>query len=206
MRETVMMGKREAALDLRTLKHQPHLYGVGPTEGLTGEVTISDSRPSLAHVGADNRIHVSESFDAGAPFFVWAEVPLWKEMPVPDQVRTYEDLDLFVGKAGKDLGLTQAFPFLVAGRVHFIDFHIVNAKPNTPAGMAGHAAIQIPFSVSDQKTVLIGFWSDKHNGVFTPMDSNVHVHFQNEDNSKSGHVQGLDLRPQGMTLYLPKHT
>ena len=34
LREAVMMGKRTALLDLRTLKDQPHLYGIGPIEGL----------------------------------------------------------------------------------------------------------------------------------------------------------------------------
>ena len=79
MRDAIMMGRREATLDLRTLKHQSHLYGVGPIEGLTGEVTIADSRPSLARVGPDHRVHVAETFEAGVPFFVWAEVPAWRD-------------------------------------------------------------------------------------------------------------------------------
>ena len=52
LREAVMMGKRTILLDLRTLKDQPHLYGIGPIEGLAGEVTITNGRPALARVGA----------------------------------------------------------------------------------------------------------------------------------------------------------
>jgi hypothetical protein len=70
MRDAIMMGRREATLDLRTLKDQSHLYGVGPIDGLTGEVTIADSRPSLARVGPDHRVNVTENFEAGVPFFV----------------------------------------------------------------------------------------------------------------------------------------
>src|SRR5438105_2840787 len=62
MRDAIMNGRREAALDLRTLKNQSHLYGIGPIEGLSGEVTIADSRPSLARVGADNTVHVTQDF------------------------------------------------------------------------------------------------------------------------------------------------
>ena len=36
-----MTGDRAAHLDLRTLKGRPHLYGIGPIQGLTGEVTIA---------------------------------------------------------------------------------------------------------------------------------------------------------------------
>lgn len=93
MRDAIMIGRREATLDLRTLKEQSHLYGVGPIEGLTGEVTIADSRPSLARVGPDHRVHVTENFEAGVPFFVWAQVPAWRDVPIPDRVRTYNDLE-----------------------------------------------------------------------------------------------------------------
>jgi hypothetical protein len=97
MRDAIIMGKREATLDLRTLKDRVHLYGVGPIDGLTGEATIADSRPSLARVGADKRVQVTENFETGVPFFVWAEVPAWGDLTIPNQVRTYADLELFVG-------------------------------------------------------------------------------------------------------------
>jgi len=45
-RQTIMTGDRAAHLDLRSLKGQPHLYGVGPIEGLTGEVTIANKAQS----------------------------------------------------------------------------------------------------------------------------------------------------------------
>jgi acetolactate decarboxylase len=180
------------------------LYGVGPIEGLTGEVTIANSRPSLARVGVDNLVHVEESYEAGVPFFVWAHVPVWTDVAVPSQVRTYADLEQFVAKAGKDSGLLQAFPFVVKGRGALIDFHLVNAKPDTPPGLAAHLKIQIPFELQGPEAMFVGFWSDQHQGIFTPMGTDMHVHFQTADNAASGHVQGLDLGQSGMTLYLPK--
>ena len=83
MREAIMMCR----LDLRTLKDQSHLYGVGPIDGLMGEVTIADGRPSLARIGSDHRVHVTEDFEVGVPFFVWAEVPAWRDARIPDRVR-----------------------------------------------------------------------------------------------------------------------
>src|SRR4029078_9050166 len=65
MRDAIMTGRREATLDLRTLKGKSHLYVLGPIYGLTGEVTIADSLPSLARVGPDHRVHVTENFEAG---------------------------------------------------------------------------------------------------------------------------------------------
>ena len=135
VRETIMAGKRAALLDLSTLKGRPHLYGLGPLEGLVGEVTIADGRPALARVGVDHMVHVTESYDGGVPFFVWAEVPVWQAIPVPSDISSYSALEAFVGEAGKRAGLAQAFPFVVAGRPRLIEFHIVDAKSDTPSGM-----------------------------------------------------------------------
>jgi acetolactate decarboxylase len=203
-RETIMMGKRAALLGLRTLRDRPHVYGIGPLEGLTGEATIANGRPALARVGADHRVHVAESYDGGAPFFVWAEVPAWQAAKLPADVRSFKDLETFVGNAGAQAGLTQAFPFVMTGRPNLIDFHVVDAKPDTPPGMAEHAKIQIQFDVRQQEATFVGFWSSEHQGTFTPIGSNIHVHFQTSDNTLSGHVQGLDLAAGGMTLSLPK--
>ncbi len=202
-RQTIMTGDRAAHLNLRTLKDRPHLYGVGPIEGMTGEVTIADSRPSLARVGADHLLHVTESYEAGMPFFVWAEVSTWQPQELPDEVQIYAQLEKFVGEAGARAGLTQAFPFLMTGRPELIDFHIVNATPDTPPGVDAHQKIQIPFELRGQDVTFVGFWSSQHQGVFTPMGTNMHAHFQTRDNKASGHVQGLKLA-QGMTLSLPK--
>jgi acetolactate decarboxylase len=202
-RQTIMTGDRAAHLDLRTLKGRSHLYGIGPIEGLTGEVTIADSRPSLARVGVDHGVRVTESYEAGVPFFVWAEVSAWQTQRIPDELHTYAELERFVGEAGAHAGLTQAFPFVMTGRPELIDFHIVNATPATPPGAEAHQKIQVPFELRGQEVKFVGFWSSQHQGVFTPMGTNMHAHFQTLDNKVSGHVQGLKLA-QGMTLGLPK--
>jgi acetolactate decarboxylase len=202
-RQTIMTGDRAAHLDLRTLKGRPHLYGIGPIQGLTGEVTIADGRPSLARVGDDHLVHVTESYEAGVPFFVWAEVSAWQTKELPEDVGTYPELEKFVGEAGAMAGLTQAFPFVLTGRPELIDFHIVNATPDTPPGKEAHQKIQIPFELRGQDVTFVGFWSNQHQGVFTPMGTYMHAHFQTLDNKISGHVQGLKLA-QGMRLGLPK--
>jgi hypothetical protein len=38
-----------------------------------------------------------------------------------------------------------------------------------------------------------GFHSTRHRGIFTPGDSNIHIHFQTPDNSNSGHIQKLEI-------------
>src|SRR5229473_2894910 len=138
IREAIMMGKRDAVLDLRTLKGTSHLWGLGALGGLTGEITIADGLSLLARVGTDRSIQVTEGYDGDATICVWAEVPSWQTTSVPPDIRTYSELEMFVGDIGKKAGLSQAFPFVVTGRPKQMDFHVVDAKPDTLPGMTNH--------------------------------------------------------------------
>jgi acetolactate decarboxylase len=202
-REAMMMGKRAATLDLRTLKGRPHLYGLGPLEWLSGEVTIADQRPSLTRIGPDQKVQVTESYDAGVSFFVWAEVPAWETLPIPIGVDSVRDLEEFVGEAGKRSGLTQAFPFLITGSAETVNFHVGNATPETPPGMEAALRTSVPFTLRRQQATYVGFWSNQHHGVFTHADQDIHVHLQTPDNKISGHVDAVRFGGE-MQLSLPK--
>src|SRR5262249_10978958 len=192
-RETIMNGKLAAALDLRTLAKAPHLYGIGPIEELRGEVTIADSRPSLARVGPDGTVRVAENFEAGVPFFVWAEVPAWRTVPIPPEVRSFTELEAFVPRAAAALDPQKPVPFLVRGRQDLIEFHVLNRIGGAAHDMEMHRKIQAVFELAQAETIMVGFHSPAHRGIFTPMDSTIHIHFQTADNGKSGHVQKLEL-------------
>jgi acetolactate decarboxylase len=200
-----MHGRLAAAVDLRSLATTPHLYAIGPIEQLRGEVTIADSRPSLARVGPDGEVRVTESFEAGAPFLVWAEVPAWRTVPIPTEVRSFSDLEAFVPRAAQSSGLDpqQPIPFLIRGQHDLIEFHVINRIGDAPHGMEMHKKIQVTFELKRAEAIIIGFHSVLHRGVFTPMDSAMHIHFQTADNSKSGHIQKLELG-KGLSLAFPK--
>ena len=202
--ETIMNGKLAAALDLKTLADRPHLYGLGPIEQLRGEVTIADSHAALAHLGPDGAVKVTRSFDAGLPFFVWAEVPRWIESPIPAEIRSFEDLERLVPRAAEAAGLDaeRPLPFLVNGHQDFIEFHILNRIGDAPHDMEMHKKIQIKFEVAKVEATIVGFHSARHRGVFTPGDSNIHIHFQTRDNSQSGHIQKIEIGSEA-TLCLP---
>jgi acetolactate decarboxylase len=201
-REAMMMGKRAATLDLRTLKGRPHLYGLGPIEWLSGEVTIADQRPSLTHIGPDRKLQVTESYDAGVAFFVWAEVPKWKTLPIPASVDSYKQLEAFVGEAGHQNGLTQAFPFLITGPAEQVDFHVGNSTPDTPPGIEAALRTVVSFSLRQQQATYVGFWSNQHHGIFTHANQDIHVHLQTPDNKISGHVDAVRFAEK-MQLKLP---
>jgi acetolactate decarboxylase len=194
-RETIMNGKLAAAIDVKTLAGRPHLYGIGPIEQLRGEVTIANSRPALARVAPDGSAKVTESFETGAPFLVWAEVPRWHRIPIPADIRSFADLERFVPKAAAAarLDADTPFPFLVDGREELIEFHILNRIGDGPHNLDIHKKIQVSFELEKAEATIVGFHSTRHRGIFTPADSNIHIHFQTPDNRQSGHIQKLQL-------------
>src|SRR3989442_1168833 len=60
-----------------------------------------------------------------------------------------------------------------------------------------------PIEQLRREVTIIGFHSTRHRGIFTPMDSAIHIHFQTPDNSRSGHIQKLHLG-DGLMLSLPQ--
>ena len=49
---------------------------------------------------------------------------------------------------------------------------------------------------------IVGFYSRGHRGVFTPRDSNFHMHVRTLDNRLSRHLEAFHSS-QGMTVYVP---
>jgi len=203
-RDTVMNGKVAALLDLRPLAKTSHLYGIGPIEQLRGEVTIANSRPALARVGPDGKVHVEDGFEAGVPFFVWAEVPAWQIVTLPPHIQSHGDLEKFIPDAAALAGLDiqKPLPFLLRGNTNFIEFHVLNRRGDQPHDAKMHKKIQTVFELDGAKAVMVGFYSPNLRGVFTPMESTIHIHFQTSDNSVSGHVQKLSIN-ENVTLAFP---
>ena len=83
-----------------------------------------------------------------------------------------------------------------------IEFHILNRIGDAPHDMEMHEKIKVCFELAQADATIVGFHSTRHRGVFTPGDSNIHIHFQTGDNMQSGHIQKLEIG-SGATLCLP---
>jgi acetolactate decarboxylase len=71
--------------------------------------------------------------------------------------------------------------------------HIVNRQGRDAAGQAAHEAIEVKFPMTHANVELIGFWSDKHGGVFTHMGATTHIHGRTTDDKMSGHVDSFKI-------------
>ena len=58
------------------------------------------------------------------------------------------------------------------------------------------------FELERQPVEVLGFHSSRHRGIFTPLDSDLHLHFRTLDGHASGHVERIALEP-GAVIGVP---
>jgi acetolactate decarboxylase len=46
-------------------------------------------------------------------------------------------------------------------------------------------------SFVNEEVIIVGFYSDNHQGIFTPHSTNVHMHVYNPSKNIVGHVDGI---------------
>jgi acetolactate decarboxylase len=205
MRKVLRDGDLSGSVKLDALAKWSHLYALGPLEGLHGEVTIFDGKPSIATV-ADGKVLVSDKFEGRACFLVYAQVPEWQEIELLAKgLDKPADLEAYILRVVRKAGIDaeKPFPFLLRGKVSKAKLHIVNKTDDAPFTPKDHDRIKIPFEVEDREVEILGFYSDKHAGIFTHHDSNVHMHLKTADGKLSGHVDSVSPG-DGMRLLLPK--
>jgi alpha-acetolactate decarboxylase len=194
LHKVMMLGEDQGVISLEELKDKPNLYALGPLEGLNGEISVFNSEP-LSVTIREGKPVIEKTFDVRAPLLVWVQVPKWSEVSIPSSVRSLSDLDRFAAQSAAKAGLdtTAPFPFRVTAHVEEISLHVVNRQGRIVHGMQDHEKIHVKFPVTNTEVELIGFWSDHHQGIFTHMGSNVHVHGRTTDGGLSGHVEELTM-------------
>lgn len=205
MREMFANGNIGGNISLTEFRGKPHLYAVAPLEGLRGEITIWDGTPYVSFVRS-NSVAVEKSWDAKAIFMVWAEVAGWREIPVPENVKTYAELEKFAAEAAKSANIdaSQPFPFLLKDTPAKVNWHINDyVSDNTPLTPEKLDQAKFKGVLENEAVEIVGFYSANHAGVFTHQTTNMHLHLRSASGGVMGHLDDIILN-NGTSLYLPK--
>ncbi len=208
-------GKAEGTLALRFFQDKKDIYAVGPAALLDGEITIMNSRPYVAKLRGKS-FEVDNTLDHSALFLIWAEVPRWTDIPIPETVKTYVQFQKFLKEQALASGLdvSKPIPFQFYGKPVEIIWHIncdrTDKKPITRELFARSKEL---FTMKDEPIDVIGFYSEKHNGIFISQYSPaikpgsgeknaVHMHLVSRTTKATGHIDDMIL-DKGMILRLP---
>jgi acetolactate decarboxylase len=203
MRNTMRMGQLQATINPDTISNKEGLCGIGPLENLKGEIMIIDGESFVSRVKGDDGMEVENTFNAPAPFFVYANIQQWDEVSIPKFVNDLGTLEKYLTElSGKR---NKPFTFKLSGEVSDALIHIVNLPDGRKISSReqAHEGL-IKFEIRNESCDLIGFFSTEHQTIFTHHDSYIHVHLINKERTKMGHLETLTFRPGYMKLYLPK--
>lgn len=199
MKNVMQKGELEAKVRFDTILPQKDYYGLGPIEGLTGEITIIDGIAYVSRVEG-NTLNVDIQNNVGAPFFVYAISNKFDAYPLPKEVNNLEKLDIYLQK-NHDSGA--AFLFILKGQFEFAQIHVQNLRPGSKVSSPKEAHEgQVNFELNSKEGELIGFYSNSSQGVYTHHDTNIHTHFITNDKKYMGHCDVLKFHPGQVKLYI----
>ena len=181
-----------------------HLFAVAPMNRLKGEVTIIDGKMHASQVDAENYVTIRNDFEVKSPFTAYTYVAKWESFKTTLTTNSVADIEDFIEKFAKSKGynLNKPFPFMIKGNFYKLTYHIISKPENQiKHNHKLHKKAKRVFDLQNVNGELLGFYSQKHEGVFTHKDKFIHVHFVNENNA--GHLDALNINEQQIEVLLP---
>ncbi len=201
MKNVMRKGKLEGNIYLDSLSNKKHLYGLGPEEFLQSEILILDGKAYQSKVLTDSTLQVSENFKIKAPFFVYSTVSKWKELKSAKTLKDERDLEIFLIEKTKNID--KPFTFKIVAEIDSAWFHIVNLpkgrKVSSPA--EAHEGM-INYFIENEKVTLIGYFSKKHQRIFTHHDTFMHIHLINDKKTKMGHLENVYFKNRKYKIFM----
>lgn len=203
MRNVMLKGQLHGTIDLDTISSRQHLYGLGPVEGLRGEILIIDGKAYKSAVVSPTKMSVEETFSIKAPFFVYGYAKNWNKQQLPSHVKILKDLEEHLEKLNGQHD--EPFVFKLMGKVKAATIHVVNLPEGTKVTSPDEAHLgQVNYDLYDKEVIIVGFFSKKHKAVFTHHDTFLHMHLITVDNQMMGHLDYAEFKPEDMHLYVPE--
>jgi hypothetical protein len=200
----VLQGDISGHVTLISFSHLQHLYALGPVERLQGEVSIFDSVPTISRI-TNNALKIETNFSVSACFLVYAQVSAWRQVTLQDAIGDETTLETHIVKFASKVGIdvSQPFPFLINAIPERATFHVLDKRDGLPHNPELHEKAKVRFLLQNEPVEVIGFYSSRHRGIFTPGDANVHMHIKSADGRMSGHLEKIQLE-RGATLAVPR--
>ena len=199
----VLQGDISGHVALVSISDLQNLYAVGPAERLQGEVSIFESVPSISRI-TDGAIRVDTDFKINACFLVYAQVNAWRKVTIPIAIGDEATLESYIVKMASELGIdiSQPFPFLINATPERATFHVLDKRDGLTHTPELHEKAKVRFILQREPVEVIGFYSNRHRGILTPADANVHMHVRSANGQMSGHLEKIQLE-RGATLAVP---
>lgn len=202
MRNVMWFGDLEGRIATDSLSSNT-AYGLGPIEYLKGEILLFEGQTFVSKVIDSLQHKVEQTTSSRAPFFVYSTASNLKELNIPQEVITLKSTENLIDSLYNDY----EHPLLIRidGLFDAITVHSVNLAEGSTVSSPdqGHQGLT-KYDFKNVSGSLIGFFSRKHQAVFTHHDSFFHAHFISDDRDILGHVDAINFNSTKTTFKVSK--
>jgi acetolactate decarboxylase len=202
MRNVMWKGQLQGSINLDTISDRKNLYGLGPVEGLAGELLIINGKAYKSTVVSAAEMKVEETYKAKAPFFVYGYADKFSQSALPSTINDLSKLEAYLDDKTKSVN--EPYIFVLKGTVNSASVHVVNLPEGSKVSSPDDAHRgQVSYKVENTPVEIVGFFSRSHQSVFTHHDTFMHLHLITKNGTIMGHLDAVEFKPGGMQLYLP---
>jgi acetolactate decarboxylase len=202
MKDVMWEGKLGAQIDLDSIHIKNHLFGLGPIENLKGEIIVLDGEGYSSTIDKNGKLIVNNSLTLKAPFFCYQNITQWQGKKLPDTVKTIQGIESYLSQINHPSGRT--FLFKIEAEIDSAQLHVVNLPDGVKVSSPDDAHKgQVDVKLKNRTLVLLGFYSNHHQTIFTHHDTFVHIHAISKEKDIVGHLDQVSLRMGKAKIYLP---
>ncbi|MCU0467500.1 MAG: hypothetical protein MUF58_02780 [Arcicella sp.] len=191
-----------AKIRLDTLNRE-NLFAIGVVDSLRGEISIAHGK-SLTSFIDNTFVRSDTTFNHSAAMLVYTYVKNWKIVTIERDLDNLSDLSELVKTLAADNGIdvTRPFPFMARTWVKNMSFHVINWQSGITHTADTHKQFAHELWHSAEVVLLTGFYSENHQGIFTPYGSQLHVHAITANPMTCGHLETLETYGK-ISFYFP---
>jgi acetolactate decarboxylase len=190
LKDIMQGGDLSAKISLDSVHLSNTTYGLGVAESLEGEIVVIAGKCFRSHV-EDDKVVTHQESDTKAAMLVRTEVNDFAHDEAMQKISSIQELEERLKMQGAKLYNGKPFSFLIKSRVSKVDYHIIDWREGAEHSSSNHKQFAIHGTFVGEDVIIVGFYSDNHQGIFTPHSTNVHMHVYNPSKNVVGHVDGI---------------
>lgn len=203
MKNIMIKGDLSAHVNLDTLDKN-HLFGLGPVDGLKGEIMILDGKVYTSSKKENELLNQQDKISQAA-MLVYSKVEKWKPVRINATVNNYTELEKLIETTAEANGYDIEIPFAfkVEAMPEETSYHVIDWKDGAIHTMDNHKEFAYLGNLENSKSILLGFYSTHHQSIFTHHTTNMHIHLLEEKTKTVGHLDDIQINGP-ITIYLPE--
>lgn len=204
---SIASASLKGTVPLRDLISQPHVWGLGMPDGLNAEILILDSHCYIGRFDKLSYLLSEVPSNVTVAFLATATVASWKNLPIPESVTSFKELEAFISSVAGSHPPGHLLPFRVQGKVKGLRWMVVGGEGNgAPTPRESFIRQRMLGGLDD--AILedsFGIYSAEHRGTATNPNSSVHLHFKTHISEQLfvGHLDDDFMLAPGALLLVP---